>query len=68
MPWTEDDVAAHNKHAASDEHLRHKWVTVANSALEEYGDDAKAIRIANASVDDPAKRSGSRRPKWKWSK
>lgn len=50
MPWSEDDVAKHNKRASRNPILRHKWVTVANNALDEYGDDAKAIATANAAV------------------
>jgi uncharacterized protein YdaT len=45
MPWTPDDAKDHSK----SEHLNpHQWATIANSVLKETGDDAKAIRIANA--------------------
>lgn len=50
MPWSEDDVAEHNKRAAASPATRAKWVAVANNALEQGHDDATAIKMANAAV------------------
>lgn len=49
MPWGPEDAYRHN-HAASTPEKAHHWATVANAALQEYGDDAKAIRTANAAL------------------
>ena len=77
MPWSEEDVASHNEAASKDETKRHQWVSVANHVLSETGDDARAIRTANAAVADdepasePAKDHKSRtmrRPGWRWAK
>lgn len=59
MPWSEEDVAKHNKRAARNPRLRHEWVEVANHSLAEYGDDAKAIQTANAAVRP-------RKPHYRW--
>lgn len=49
MPWKMSD-ASHKTHKATDEGSKKQWATVANKVLAESGDDAKAIRIANAAV------------------
>ena len=55
MPWTADDATAHTKKATSPEE-KEKWAKIANSVLEETGDEGRAIRVANAAVkDDNAK-------------
>lgn len=50
MPWTARDAYRHTK-KASTPGSQSKWAKVANSALEQYGDEARAIRVANAAVD-----------------
>lgn len=50
MPWTAADATKHQKKATTAA-LRHTWATVANNILKETGDDARAIRGANAAVD-----------------
>ena len=49
MPWTAADAQRHNK-SADTPAKQHQWATVANAALEEYGDDGKAIATANAAI------------------
>lgn len=49
MPWTPSD--AHDKtHKATTEKSQRMWSDVANSALSKTGDDASAIKQANAVV------------------
>lgn len=50
MPWSESDVERFNKKAASNPATRKQWVEVANKTLSETGDDARAVRTANAAV------------------
>lgn len=49
MPWTPSDAKSKTKKASSPAKSR-KWAGVANAVLKKSGDDAKAIRIANAAV------------------
>lgn len=49
MPWTQRDAYSHTK-KASTPHLQRMWSDVANSALSSHGDEARAIREANAMV------------------
>ena len=50
MPWLASDAPAHD-HAANTPELQHLWAQVANHVLEETGgDDAIAVREANAAV------------------
>lgn len=49
MPWSPADAPAHTR-AANTAGLRQLWATVANNALRRTGDDAQAIREANAAV------------------
>lgn len=44
MPWTTKTALRHNKNANG------TWVKIANGVLKKGGDDAKAIRIANAAI------------------
>lgn len=48
MPWTEADVDRHNKGLSAKQ--KSVWVQVANQELASHGDDARAIRSANAAV------------------
>ncbi len=49
MPWLPDDAERHTRKADTP-HLRRMWAEVANSVLAETGDEAHAIRAANAAV------------------
>lgn len=49
MPWTADDAQRHTKKADTTKRQR-QWADVANSVLVSTGDDARAIREANAAV------------------
>jgi hypothetical protein len=49
MPWTADDAERHT-HKADTRELQELWATIANETLERTGDDARAIREANAVV------------------
>jgi uncharacterized protein YdaT len=49
MPWSMSDAYDKTKKAKSPA-AKKQWKTVANKVLSESGDDAKAIRIANAAV------------------
>lgn len=49
MPWTPSQAKGHTKKADTPE-KREKWAKVANSALEKYHDEGKAIAVANAAV------------------
>lgn len=47
MPWTSKDVSGKTKKAKSPKAKR-QWTKIANSVLNKTGDDARAIREANA--------------------
>lgn len=49
MPWKASDAVKHTKKADTPEKQK-LWAKTATSILKETGDEAKAIRIANASV------------------
>jgi hypothetical protein len=49
MPWTSDDAERHT-HKADTRELQELWAKVANETLERTGDEARAIREANAVV------------------
>ena len=49
MPWTSQDAEKHT-HKADTRDLRELWAKIANETLELTGDDARAIREANAVV------------------
>jgi hypothetical protein len=48
MPWSTGDVDKHN--AGLNARQKSLWVKVANEVLSNTGDDARAIREANATV------------------
>jgi hypothetical protein len=54
MPWTARDAQSHNKRARTP-HQKKVWASAANAALKEYGDDATAIRVANAALHRTSK-------------
>lgn len=49
MPWTSDDAEKHT-HKADRRELQELWAKVANETLKRTGDDARAIREANAVI------------------
>jgi hypothetical protein len=49
MPWTSNDAEKHT-HKADTRQRQDLWAKVANETLERTGDDARAIREANAVV------------------
>lgn len=49
MPWTSGDAGRHT-HKADTRELQELWAKVANETLERTGDEARAIREANAVV------------------
>lgn len=49
MPWTARDAYSHTKKANTTE-LQRRWASIANRILSEGGDEASAIRQANAMV------------------
>lgn len=54
MPWTVADVE-HKKRGLSKDQKR-KWVRIANAVLEQTGNDAVAISVANKQVGRPPKK------------
>lgn len=60
MPWTARDAYRHTKKASTPA-LQRQWMHVANSELEKHGDDALAIRAANAVVARGGKKQRSTR-------
>jgi hypothetical protein len=55
MPWTPDEAERHT-HKATTPELKDLWAKVANERLENAGDEARAIREANAVVARQAER------------
>lgn len=49
MPWTSGDATS-KTHKANTPAKRDKWAAIANNVLSKSGSDARAIRIANASM------------------
>ncbi len=49
MPWKMSDAIRHTDKAKSLREKR-KWSSTANAVLEKFGDEGKAIRIANSAV------------------
>ena len=54
MPWDPKDAPKHN-HAATGPKGK-KWAAVANNVLKNTGNDARAIRTANAAIRKPTPR------------
>ena len=48
MPWTKETFKKHNKKAVGAKGV--KAARIATAVLKQTGDDAKAIRIANAAI------------------
>lgn len=49
MPWKASDATGHTKKASSPKAKR-QWSDVANSVLQQTGDEGRAVRAANAVV------------------
>lgn len=49
MPWTSNDAKSKTKKATTPAKKR-QWSSTANAVLKKTGDDAQAIRVANAAV------------------
>lgn len=49
MPWTSDDAERHT-HKARTTALQNLWAKIANETLQRTGDEARAIREANAVI------------------
>jgi len=47
VPWTPKDAESHTK-AAKTPGLKKRWSAIANAVLQKTGDEAMAIRTANA--------------------
>lgn len=50
MPWTADQAPKFNSSTKGSPHLQTLWANAANAALKQYGDEGRAIRVANAAV------------------
>ncbi len=48
-PWGPNDAVRHTKRASSP-HAQEVWAHVANSVLQDSGDEGRAVREANAAV------------------
>ena len=55
MPWKPADALCHTKKAKSTTAQR-QWADVANAVLQKTGDEARAVREANAAVAKRFKR------------
>jgi len=55
MPWIPNDAETHT-HKATTTELKELWAKVANEALQQTGDEGRAIREANAVVARQAER------------
>jgi hypothetical protein len=62
MPWTPADAPRFNSKTARSLHLREVWSNAANAALREYGDEGKAIRVANAAVAQAGREAPGKSP------
>lgn len=60
MPWNPGDSARHTKKAKSAKQQA-KWAAVANDVLARTGDEAHAIRAANAVIGGIKKHKGKYR-------
>jgi hypothetical protein len=61
MPWTPRDAYSHTKKASTPS-TQQRWASVANSVLQSTGDEARAIREANATVAKAPRPSKRKRP------
>ena len=61
MPWNPEDAKRHTG-LASTPRLQSMWSQIANQQLEDHGDEARAIREANAAVHRDTQRARARKP------
>ena len=61
MPWSMESAGKHTKKAKTPA-TKKQWSSTANAVLAKTGDDAQAIRIANAAVK---KHPSKKKPKAK---
>lgn len=59
MPWTARDAKSHTRKANTSERAA-RWSSIANRVLRETGDEARAIRTANAAMAGKPKKEKSR--------
>jgi len=57
MPWKPSDASKKNKKADTPAEKK-QWATVANKVLKSTGDDAKAVKAANAAIKKRDKKKG----------
>jgi len=57
MPWKPSDAKKKNKKADTPAEKK-QWATVANKVLKSTGDDAKAVKAANAAIKKRDKKKG----------
>jgi hypothetical protein len=62
MPWTAKDASKKN-HKVKSAKRKRQWAKVANSILARTGDDAAAVRGANAAVKKSTKKKSANRKK-----
>jgi len=61
MPWDKNDGPSRHTKKANTPAKREQWASVANKVREETGDEARAVRTANAAVKNhPSKKKGNR--------
>lgn len=59
MPWTSNDASRHNKSLSGSS--KERWARIANAVLSKSGDEALAIKTANARVKPSNKEAIRRR-------
>ncbi len=57
MPWKPSDASKKNKKVDTPSEKK-QWATVANKVLKSTGDDAKAVKAANAAIKKRDKKKG----------
>jgi len=49
-PWSPKDAPRFSEKTAKSDELQRVWSEAANSALKQYRDEGRAIRVANSAV------------------
>ena len=62
MPWDEESAPKHTRKAKTDRERR-IWKQVANKVYDQTGDEARAIRAANAALNRKEKRKSREQTK-----
>ena len=60
MPWVPADAKRHTKKVKTAAQAR-QWRDIANAELAKHGNEARAIRAANAVIADPKRRARKKR-------